>query len=107
MQDNDKKREEIIRLCKLLRETDKEFEKAKVKRLAITIIGFAAFYFWCISALEGMPTGVNVLFAIVGAIFVAGLHVWINSFVFAYLFRKGREETEALESIKKRIRELK
>lgn len=107
MQDKEKKKEEIIRLCKLLREKDKEFEKAKAKRMGITIIGFAAFYFWCFSALEGMPTGVNVLIAIVGAIFAACFHVWINSLVFGYLFRKGREEADTLESIKKRIRELK
>ena len=106
MQDNEKKQEELNRLCRLLYERGKEFEKAKGKRAIITVLGFAVFYFWCFSALEGMPTGIDIVAAIVGAIFVAGFHVLINAGIFGYLHRKGSEESEALESIRKRIREL-
>jgi uncharacterized membrane protein (DUF106 family) len=104
--DKKEKQEELNRLYRMIYEKDQEFEKAKGKRMIITTLGFAAFYFWLLSALEGTPTGIDVLYAIVGAIFLAGIHVWINSLIFGYLANKGRSESEALDFIRKRIREL-
>lgn len=83
----------------------KEFEKAKFKRMIITILSFSVVYF-IIFYLNGSPTGFDVVGDFLAAVFIAGIHVVINATVFGYLSKRGREETEILESIKKKLSEL-
>lgn len=92
-------------LWKLYCKRDKEFEKAKGKRTIITILSFSVVYF-IIFYLNGSPTGFDVVGDFLVAVIVAGIHFVINATVFGYLAQKGREETEILESIKKKLSEL-
>lgn len=91
-------------LWKLYWQKDKEFEAAKGKRTILSILLFAVGYFVVIYALSKQPSDWKIIGGILlASIFFAGIHFWINSFIFLYLFQKGREEAEILERIKKRI----
>lgn len=93
-------------LLKLYWQRDKEFEAAKGKRTILTILLFAVGYFVVIYALT-KPTDWKIICGdLLASIFLAGIHFWINSCIFLYLFQKGREETEILERIRKEISEL-
>ena len=97
--------EERKRLYKLLYERDKKFEKAKGRRMIVTLIGFAAFYFWLLCEFTE-PMGWEIAGELAVAAVFAGIHVFANMLVFGYLANKGREESEILDSIRKRIREI-
>jgi hypothetical protein len=93
-------------LWKLYCKKDKEFEKAKGKRTLVTILGFSIFYFMGFCVLE-KPTdleGIGALLLV--STFLGGIHVWINGSIFAYLCNKGRDESEVLKRIKKRMDEI-
>lgn len=92
-------------LWKLYCQRDKEFEKAKGRRTLITIIGFAIFYFTALYSF-GKPTDLKDFGAMLMVSLVfGGLHFWINAPIFVYLCNKGREESEVLKHIKKRMDE--
>ena len=93
------------RLYKLYWQRDKEFETAKLKRTIFTIIGFAVFYFIVLYQI-GKPSGFDILWALISALVIAGFHFYINSFIFLYLFNKGRQESDRLAAIKKQFEEL-
>ena len=93
------------RLCRLYTERHKEFEAAKTKRTVITILGFAVAYFLILFNLEH-PEGFAIFGTAAVALVFSGIHFWINAIVFGYLSMKGREETEILDSIRRRIKEL-
>lgn len=99
------KNEERNRLYRLLYERDKEFEAAKLKRMIITIIGFAIFYFYVLYALE-KPAGTDVIICLMLSIFFAGVHFFVNALIFGALAQKGREESEILENIRRKISNL-
>jgi hypothetical protein len=99
------KEEELKRLYILLYKKDQEFEKAKLKRTLLTILGFSLFYFIVICQI-GKPVGFNILLAIVSAIVLGGFHFFVNACIFVPLCQKGREESETLDRIRKRISEL-
>lgn len=103
---DNKKQEEINRLNRLLCEKDNEFEKAKGKRTIVTILAFAAFYFWLLWQVDGFSNLLDVVGTIFAAIVIAGIHLVVNSVIFGQLSDKGRSEKEALERIRKQIREL-
>ena len=93
------------RLCRLYIERDKEFESAKAKRSIFTILGYAvAFFliFWAVCK----PQGLDILGFLIAAIVISGIFFLVNATVFGYLSMKGREETEILDSIRRRIKEL-
>lgn len=92
-------------LWKLYCKRDKEFEKAKGKRTTITILSFSFAYF-IIFYLNGKPTGFDIVRIFIICVIFSVIHVAINATVFGYLAQKGREETEILESIKKKLSEL-
>ena len=100
------KKEEISSLYKLLYDKDREFEKAKGKRTLITLLGFTAFYFWIITAIRGFELSIDLLIYLVIAIIISWFHFWVNGTIFGYLANKGRDEADALERIRKGIREL-
>lgn len=93
------------RLCRLYTERHKEFEAAKTKRAILTVFGFAVAYFLILFNLEH-PKGLSILGTAAVSLFFSVIHVWINAAVFGYLSVKGREETEILDSIRRRIKEL-
>ena len=99
------KNEEKNRLYRLLNERDKQFEAAKLKRMIITIIGFAIFYFYVLYALE-KPTGESIIFCLILSIVLSGVHFFVNAAIFGALAQKGREESEILENIRKEISKL-
>lgn len=103
---DNKKQEEINRLNRLLYEKDKEHEKAKWNRAVITTLAFAAFYFWLLWRVDGLTSLLDVVGTIFAAIVIAGIHLVVNSIIFGQLSDKGRSEKEALERIKRQIREL-
>ena len=104
--DEKEKNEEKKRLYRLLCEREKEFESAKLKRMIITIIGFAIFYFYVFYGLE-KPTGIAILFCVLLSIVFATAHFFINATIFGALAQKGRAESDILENIRKEISNLK
>ena len=92
-------------LWRLYCERDKEFEKAKGRRTLITIIGFSIFYL-IVLYLFGKPTDIEDFGGmLIAALVFGGLHFWINATIFVYLCNKGRDESEVLNQIKKRMDE--
>lgn len=92
-------------LWKLYHEKDKEFEKAKGKRTLVTILGFAIFYFVVLYWLW-KPTDIKGIGeALIAALFFGGLHFLVNAAIFSHLCNKGRDESEVLKQIKKKIEE--
>lgn len=103
--DNETIKKDLERLYLSYYELDKKIDKARGKRTIITILVFAAFYFWVLYNISD-PVGIEFVYLIVGSVIVGGFHWWINGAIFSQLFQMGREESEALDSIKKRISEL-
>ena len=94
-------------LWKLYYERDKKFEAAKGKRAILTLLFFVVVYYALMWLLFGRPD--DLTGAVVGllpAAFFAVVHCLVNATIFGNLALKGREETEILERIKKRIDEL-
>lgn len=98
------KQQEINHLSQSLYEKGKEFKKAKRTRATITILGVALGYFALFAIVCGDAFAV-VVYLIMSIIF-SGIHFWAHTVIFGYLTRKGIEESEKLDSIKKRISEL-
>lgn len=92
-------------LCKLLAEKEKEFEKAKTRRIIITILVFSAVYFLVLCYVDH-PTGLEILGEALAAIFLGGLHFYVNSIVFSLLFQKSETENKVLEFLRKKISEI-
>ena len=92
-------------LYKMLLNKEKEVEANRNKRAIITILAFSLIYFLLFYFTE-KPTGIEIIGAVFGSIFIGGLHFWLNSIVFSTLFRKSEAENKMLESIKERIKEL-
>ena len=99
------KEEELKRLYRLLYQKDQEFEKAKLKRTLLTILGFSLFYFVILYSI-GNNTLKDIIMEIVISVVLGGFHFFINLCIFAPLCQKGREETSFLDSLRKRISEL-
>ena len=98
-------RAEIERLYRLYYQLDKEFESAKIKRTALTILGFAVVFFWILCQLMS-PSGWDILIAVVFALIWSGIHFFVNACIFGPLASKGRDEGDRLRNIKKKISEL-
>lgn len=93
-------------LYKLLAETEKQADKAEIKRIIITVIGYAIgiCYVFC---LLGDVTGfANIAGMFLISIFTSGILLLINSVVYHWLFESRRIERERIEDIKKQISEL-
>jgi len=95
-------------LWKSYNEMDNRFQKAKAKRALLTILFFSVLYFALFCVINKAPAEniLGILGNILSAIFLGGIHFWLNSMVFSYLFRKGQEEQEALTRIEKQMLEL-
>ena len=102
MVDNEAKQEELNRLHRLLFEKDEEFQRARLKRGVLTIIGFAVFYFVAFYLLLRW----SLLEALVITPIFAVIHVLLSSPVFYALFTKSRAEDEFLEEVRKKINDI-
>ena len=100
------RQQEINRLHKLLCEREKEFNRAKTRRLIITAAGFATFYFLVLFNI-GDHAWLNIAEDFVVAVVFAVFHVFINGSIFGWLFQKSIAEDRRLEAIIKQIQELK
>lgn len=93
------------KLQRLYWQRDKEFEAAKLRRTIITILGFALAYFLILYNID-KPTGFDIVSTFVVAMVLAGLHFFVNTFIFMYLFQKSHDESEQLKAIQKQISDL-
>lgn len=99
------KQKERNRLNQLYWELDKKYEAAKGRRAITSILVFAVAYFvffWIVDR----PVGLDILGTAVAAIFIGGVHFWINTLIFSQLFRLSESENRTLESIRKQLSEL-
>lgn len=113
----EEEKEELEYLYKLYHEKDQAFEKAKGKRTRIAILGFTLGYlllFYLIGKTALLPDDatltdmvVLLLILIIPSFIVAFIHFWINLSVFSWLGARGREEYEELQSIKRKVNEIK
>lgn len=92
-------------LYRILHEREKQIEAAKTKRSIITTAAFTLGYFLLLYW-DKKPTGWEILANIVSALFMAGLHIVINTIVFEQLFSISEAERKELEAIRKRISEI-
>lgn len=104
--EKEKTKDEINRLYRLYYERKEEFDSAQMRRMILTIIGFAIFYF-AVFYIIGKPNGFKNLFGLlIVSIAMSGFHCFINGGIFSALTNKSVEENESLINIKKRISEL-
>lgn len=108
---------ELERLYKLYYEKDKEFEKEKGKRAWLTVLGFTVFYlivFYAVSKGIIKPQSFDdkesfMLIAVLAVISFATswIHYFVNAAIFGHISRKGREEYEQLQAIKRKVNAIK
>ena len=111
--DKEKKIEELTEFKLLLRQRVKDFEKAKKKRIGITVLFFTAVYFVISMVIDG--TGISEILSagiwefignVFVALFFAVIHVLANSLIFGQLATRNREELDILKRIDENIKEL-
>mgnify|MGYP003304544025 CR=1 FL=1 len=102
---NKTEQEKLNLLYRMLNEKEKDFERRKVKRAILTILGFAIFYFWLLFNLD-KPTGWDIVLTVPLAIVFAGIHFWVNAIIFSQLCQKSKDESDLLAIIRKKIREI-
>lgn len=101
--DKEKRRNELWRRYY---ELDKAFEKAKLKRMIITILVFSIVIFIIFWRTGEISMGIGIVGDIIASIVLAGIYVLINTLVFGQLADKGRDEADILERLRKEISEL-
>ena len=90
------------KLCELYLKKDKEYDKAKGKRLLYTFVGFTIAYF-IFFTIGIKPTDIGILFVVLLSLFAAAIHVGVNDTIFAWLHSEARKENNHLDSLKKEI----
>lgn len=107
MQHSEKtKKDELNRLHQLYLKRDREFERAQIQRLIITILGFSIFYFLLLWHIADTSTLKNVLWILFISVAIACFHVFINASIFGALSQKSMAENRRLEAIKTEISKL-
>ena len=99
--------EEIDYLYERYYEMDKEFEKAKGRRLLFAILGFAFVYAYLLWSIRRPDNFLGLLMILIFSVVLSGIHVFINLSIFGSISDKGHEEYETLEHIRNRISDLK
>ena len=101
--DKEKRRSEL-----LIRyyERDKDFRKAKWKRIALILLGFTVLFLIIIWRLRGISKGLGAVGDIVVAIVLAGIHFALNGAVFWVYCKKSREENTMLKRLEKELNEI-
>lgn len=91
-------------LYKLLVIKENQFEKAKERRNAITILAFAT-VFYALLCIADKPNGLEYIYAAFAAIVIAAIHFFINAIVFGWLFQASESEKAALDYLRKQLSE--
>lgn len=91
-------------LYRLLIEKERQFEKAKTKRLIKTILAYAIAFFLFFCYLN-KPSGLDFIGYALISVLVSAVHIWINAPVFSYLVRQGEAERKYLEDLRKQLSE--
>ena len=93
-------------LRKLIRKGERKFERRKLKRFVLTVLFYTAvllvFCYWQ-GQLEGDIR--HILSLLILCVIVAITSVIFNSVVFEQLLRLNKEEEQALEYLRKRLKE--
>jgi uncharacterized membrane protein len=91
-------------LYTLLSVREKQFDKAREKRLMKTVLSFTIVFFLLLCCLD-KPIGLEYIFAAVVAFVMAVIHVLINGAIFGYLSMQSELERKILEDIRKQLSE--
>lgn len=92
-------------LYKLLLQKEKQFDTAKWRRFLLTIAAFAVLFF-LLACISKKPTGIDILYSLLGSVVGSFFYVLINTAVFGNLARIGESENRMIENIKKQIKDL-
>lgn len=93
-------------LYKLLLETEKQADRANIKRIIITIIGYAIGICYVFCALADVTGFADIAGMFLISIFTSGILFLINTVVYHWLFESRRIERARIEHISKQISEL-
>lgn len=88
----------------LLSKTEKQAERAKLKRAIITILVYAVAIFVFIYLFE-KPTGLDVVGDLLFSLFLSVINFLINGLVFGQLYRISEAENRRIEELKKQLAE--
>lgn len=113
--DDQKKKEELNRLCRLYYERNQRIKKGRRIRWILTIIGFSVCYFMLFMIIDGYENIFDVFRDGIGAfleilvvsVVLSVFHFFVNASVFGGLFQKSVAENRSLDDLLKQIRELK
>lgn len=88
----------------LLSKTEKQAERAKLKRAIITISVYAAaiFLFFYIT---GNPKGFDIVGDFLAALFLSVINFLVNGVIFGQLFRMGEAENRRIAELEKQLSE--
>lgn len=92
-------------LCKLLREKEAEFERAKGKRAIKTILALAVVIFAILYFRERPRSIIEIAAMFFGSLFLAGIDFWIHAIIFSQLCGASESERKIIDNIKKQISE--
>lgn len=93
-------------LYKLLVETEKQVGKAEIKRIIITVIGYAVGICCVFCSVAGTTGIADIAGMFLLSIITSGVLLLINSVVYYWLFERRRIEQKRIEDIKKQITDL-
>lgn len=85
-------------------ELERQFESNKTKRAIRTVLAFAVAFFVILCFAE-KPTGFEIIGTAFASIVLAGIHFWINAFIFGQLCNVSNSENKVLEDIRKKLQE--
>lgn len=88
----------------LLSKTEKQAERAKLKRATIAILVYAAaiFLFFYIT---GNPKGFDIVGDFLAALFLSAINFLVNSVIFGQLFRMSEAENRRIAELEKQLSE--
>lgn len=86
----------------MLKEKERQFQKAKTKRLITTLAGFTALYYVVFWQMD-KPSGLDILANILVSLFFAVLHILLNAPIFHFLYERNEIERRILDRIKKQL----
>ena len=93
-------------LYKLLHDKEEQFDRAKRKRAITTILALSVVIFAIMYSVQN-PAGIwEITATFLVATILAGIDFVIHSVIIGQLFKRSRAESEALEYIRKSIKEL-
>ena len=102
-----KKMSERKELSIELSETDRKFEKNKIKRCLCTIAFYAVIYavieFKFFLEEKDLK---EIIAVVIGSVFLAGITFLINALIFSHLINGGNRETRIVEEMKKEISKI-